>query len=211
MSASNTFDESRRKAIAVFKSPAFRKLIREEDPNMLPYIPKFIQMATLGYLTVESQKGHSESGVSPPPLPPRPYNIEQRSYICGWMETTRAFHFFYLFNQNDGQCVSVVHFIEGEDVDRQSFTELGIPVTGQKVGNRGREEYVTKLHFVIPYEIKRHELSSIVGNKHFLSSIKYDKFVTEAKYKFVICWDAVWKRNTLFKNVIRTLRQCSTR
>jgi hypothetical protein len=173
-------------------SAEFKERAMGEDPAMIKYTPLLQQINLAGYLTTDSQSGKHAKGINKDTR--KPYDIQERAYICGYMPEGNAEKFIkYMAIYTD----KIAVYIPVCANDIHIPAALDLPVTLQT--NDGVKSVATHLSMAIPVgadEVFRREAHL---NKR-------DKAV------YVCCWDTHWGRladgkHGLFTEVLQVLKE----
>lgn len=179
------FNEAKARAVATFDSPIFRKRIKEEDATMLSQLTVLQEINRNGFITVESQAGTNRKGVRDG----HRFEMLERAYVIGFMLETDAARFILHMSLNtDKNAIFVPVF-----GDANLPAALDIPLT---ITNRQHVE--THFSSALPTSV----FESLLRSVHLNTTEK----VTTEKVVCIFCWDTVWGRKGLFKDVLRVLR-----
>ena len=185
------FKDALATSVKMFSSTDFIKRIKEEDELMLAHLDILKQMNRHGYLTTNSQAGHSNRGISV--LDNKPYQTTERAYITGFMLETKAVEFIkHMAIHTDKNAI----FIPYCNDDVYTPSKLDIPLTLTK--KKDETTVHTHMSVVLPqsvWEMYRKE-----------SHINKSEPVV-----FIFCWDTKWNRNAsgstgLFTDIVRVLQ-----
>ncbi len=139
-----------------------------------------------GLLTTGSQAGRKTKGISV--INNKPYVMEERAYIEGFMPYKKAVSFLKNMNlHTDKNAVNII--------DNPKFlkSELDIPLTITTQNNKTRIE--THMSLSLPI--------------HMLNLYKKEHKINRSEnLLYVFCWDPIWNRNAstgLFADVLRNL------
>jgi hypothetical protein len=181
------FKDAQTMAIHKFDTNDFLTRIKEEDESMLKHLPILKTINEKGFITTCSQAGRKSKGINN-----KPYVMEERAFIEGFMPYKKAVNFLKNMNlYTDKNAVNI--FIS----DNATFlkSELDIPLTITTQNNKTNID--THMPLSLPINIlnsykKEHKINR---NEHVL---------------FVFCWDPIWNRNAsnvdgLFTDVLRNL------
>ncbi len=179
-------------SVKQFTSPTFIKEIKEEDVKMVKYLNILKKINENGYLTLESQSGIKRSGISP--LDGKPYEINEKAYVIGFMLETDASEFIKNISlYTDKNAVFVTFCNDNVYLPK----ELDIPLT---ITKRGKDISVTThTTTVLPNRMKDFYLKQAHINK-------------SEKVVYILCWDNKWNRNAssksgLFTDILKILNK----
>ena len=184
------FKEAQSMAIHNFDTDDFLTRIREEDDSMLKHLPILKKINEKGLLTTGSQAGRKQKGISF--INNKPYVMEERAYIHGFMPYKNAVSFLKKMNlHTDKNAVNV--FISENPKFFKS--ELDIPLTILTQNNK------TNIETHMPLSLPIHILNMFK---------KSNKINLSENVLYVFCWDPVWNRSVsqedgLFADVLRNL------
>lgn len=185
------FNDAIYSAVKKFTSSDFIRRVKEEDESMLEHLNILKKINSYGYITTESQAGRKHSGVSP--IDGKPYVIQERAYVCGFMLETFAPHFIKnmaLYTDKNAMyipyCENSIHIPSNLDIPLTTTTK------DDKI------EVDTHMSSVLPY-------SRWEKNRKELNINKTEKIV------FIFCWDLHWNRNAskhlgLFNDIEKILK-----
>lgn len=184
------FAEAKKAALDLIRSEEFRKNREEEDPRMIKFIPTFLEMNRLNFLTHDSQGGHFRKGISA--LSGKPYTEFERAYVSGFLPEKQAEAFIRNMALHTDKNAIFIPTCDDPDIPRK----LDIPLTIVK--SEGKMEVQTHMSTVIPVS-------------HFDFMKKLAKLNKSEKVVMILCWDPLWnrlasKRDGLFTDVIRALK-----
>lgn len=174
----------------MFNSAEFIERIREEDPRMLRHLPMLQKINARGYLTLNSQSGQLQKGISI--FTKKPFENHERAYLLGYLEEAKAVEFLKkISTQTDKNAI----FVPVCDGSLKIPSALDIPLTYTK--SQGITEIHTHMSSALPKETA----------EFFRKQAHLDKSV---KAVFVLCWDPLWNRNAsgrngLFTDVLHSL------
>ena len=182
------FKDAQSMAIHKFNTDDFLTRIREEDDSMLKHLPILKKINEKGLLTTGSQAGRKQKGISF--INNKPYVMEERAYIEGFMPYKNAVSFLKKMNlHTDKNAVNV--FISENPKFFKS--ELDIPLTILTQNNKTNIE--THMPLSLPI--------------HILNMFKKEHKINKGEnVLYVFCWDPVWNRDAssgLFADVLRNL------
>jgi hypothetical protein len=185
------FKDALQHSVKMIGSHEFKERVIEEDKKMLKYIPFLQKINKYGFLTTDSQAGHKTSGVSTEDG--KPYQIEERAYIFGFMLEEKAADFIR---------------------DISIFTDknaIYVPIS--------KEDNILSSKFDIPLTINTAEkpvrvhthMSPIIPSSVFEMYRKGSHIDKSEKVVYIFCWDPQWKRNAtspkgLFTDVLKVLQ-----
>ena len=185
------FKEALQKSVQTLTSPEFLQRVKEEDERMVKHLPLLQEINKAGFLTVNSQGGHKQSGKSV--LDGKYYELSERAYLIGFLLEEKAAAFLKKLSLTTDKNGIYVPFCE----DSVSIpSKLDIPLTITK-----KEGETT---------IETH--SSVVLPKSVWNSYRKQAHINKSeKIVFVLCWDTKWNRNAsnpsgLFKDVLKILK-----
>jgi hypothetical protein len=180
------FTEALKKSVNMFSDTTFKKRIEEEDATMLKHLPILQKINRLGYLTTESQAGKKSSGKSY--IDGKPYVIQERSYISGFMLESKAVDFIKNMGlHTDKNAVYVPYCNDSLYLP----SNLDIPLTITIKG--GKTEINTHGSLTLPESAWNFFRKQAHINK-------------SEKIVYIFCWDSKWNRpGALFADVVKML------
>ena len=187
------FQDAQEKAVKMLSSKDFIERVKEEDETMLENIAKLQDINKHGFLTVNSQAGRKEKGKSF--QTGKPYEMNERAYVMGFMQESKAAAFIKNMNFTDKNAA----FVPFCDDKMHLPSNLDIPLTIIKTEGHTRIETHTSL--VLPESVWNSYRKQVKLN------------VTE-KIVFITCWDTKWNRNAsaangLFTDILKVLASSS--
>lgn len=184
------FQEALKEAVKHLSSPEFRQRVKEEDERMLSEIDILCEINKKGFLTHDSQSGRKEKGKHY--LDKKPYTIDERAYIAGFMLRSKAAAFLEKIHLHTDKMAFVVPSV---DCTLDIPTEFDIPLTIQT--HSGQKEIISHMSPAVPQDYKSFQL-------------KQSKINKSEPVVYVYCFDPQWNRYSssragLFKDVLRCL------
>ena len=158
---------------------------------MLKCLSILKKINSYGYITTESQAGRKHSGVSV--LDGKPYTIQERAYICGFMLETFAPQFIKNVALYTDKNAIFIPYCE-DSVYIPSNLDIPLTITTKD----GKIEINTHTSSTLPKAVWESYRKSLHINK------------TE-KIVFICCWDSKWNRNAsknlgLFNDIEKILK-----
>lgn len=184
------FQEAKKHTLQTLSSEAFRKDIQEEDPKMVKFIPTFLEINRLDFLTTNSQAGHYQKGKSV--FTGKPYTSSERAYLEGFLPEAKAEQFIKNMALHTDKNAIYVPSCSSLDIPRK----LDIPLTITE--SEGKQEIHTHMSTAVPTSLTDMLRKQLKLNK-------------SEKVVYIFCWDNMWnrpasKKNGLFSEVIRILK-----
>lgn len=184
------FADAKMAALQRIASDEFKKDREEEDSRMIKFIPTFLEMNRLNFLTNDSQAGHFRKGISV--FSGKPYTESERAYVIGFMPEKQAEAFILNMALHTDKNAIVVAACDNWDASRK----LDVPLTITR--SEGKMDVQT-------------HMSTTVPTSHFEFEKKLAKLNKSENVVMMFCWDPIWNRlasnkNGLFTDVIRVLK-----
>ena len=184
------FKDAQEWSVQKFDTNDFLSRIKEEDETMLQHLPILKRMNEKGFITTGSQAGRKSKGISV--LNNKPYVMEERAFVEGFMPYKKAVSFLKNMNLNTNKNAVNV-FIS----DNPKFLncELDIPLTITTQNNKINID--THMSLYLP--INTLNLYKKEHNINLNENVLY-----------IFCWDPVWNHcasnaDGLFTDVLRNL------
>ena len=185
------FVEAIKEARKKLSSDEFKNRIKEEDSKMVKFIPTFLELNKLGFLSTNSQAGHYKKGKSSYHTG-KPYTVSERAYLEGFLPQKVAEKFITNMGLHTDKVAIFLPHCEKVDIP----PSLDVPLT--ILESEGKTTVATHTSTAIPtsfFEINRKEW----------------KLNKSENVVMVFCWDPKWNRlasnkNGLFTDVIRILK-----
>ncbi len=168
------FDDARKASVKYLESNEFKE--REDAEDSQKDLPFLIQMNKHGFLTNNSQPGNEARGKSP--MTGKPYHIEERAYVSGFMKTKEGIEFVKKFNANSDKTCFINQVID-EDCAPVN-TDYWLPLT---VSNG---EAFTRSSLWIPTQT-------------FDFMKKIAKINKSESVVYIMCFDPLWNRKGISK------------
>ena len=187
-----SFSLNRNRRIKLLQSQRFLNRVRDEDPYMIPIIPSLISINKLGFITIDSQSGRKESGISY--LDGLPYLLLYRSYVFGVMTSQLAKLFISRFNYPHLHSI-IVPIVN--NAEPSVANDIPLTISRKKDG----DTIITHMSKVLPKRIA----------SNYLAQAGFDtRYDSKTDLVFIFCWDSKWLRpalhkNGLFTSIIKTL------
>ena len=184
------FREAVKESVKHLRSSEFLERVKEEDERMISEIDILTKINEKGFLTFNSQSGRQEKGKHYKDK--KPYTINERSYIMGFMLKTKAVSFLQNMNLHTDKMAFAIP-VSKCDIDIPS--ELDIPLSISK--HAGKETVNTHMSLAIPKDYMNFQL-------------KQSKINRTEPVLFIFCFDPQWNRycsdkNGLFSNIVKIL------
>ena len=184
------FKLAKKYALQRIASDDFKKNIEDEDPNMVKFIPIFLEMNQLDFLTTNSQAGHSHKGKSV--FTGKEYILSERAYLEGFLPEAKAERFIKEIALHTDKNAIFIPSCKELDIS----SKLDIPLTITE--SAGKQEINTHMSTAVPSSLTDMLRKQLKLNK-------------SEKVVYIFCWDTIWnrlasKKNGLFTDVIRILK-----
>lgn len=202
------FHDAIKEAVKYFGARGkFIKDAQKEDPEMIHYREDLLSMNKLGFLTQNSQTGNQQRGHNKETK--FRYDIEERSYVSGFMKKDLLTHFFHELSTTTDKII-IIPAVCVTNPKSNLFT-FAIPVTISS-GKGGRKKEKEKGSNVSQSHQKKRIVSKVTTDipkkqlEFFAKEVKLNK--SELKDTFYItCIDPMWNRQSnLFNDVIKSLK-----
>jgi hypothetical protein len=184
------FREAVKESVNHLGSSDFYNRIKEEDERMLSEIDILTKINKKGLLSFDSQSGRQQKGKHYNDK--KPYTIDERAYIAGFMLKKEAVSFLRNMNLHTDKMALAIP-VSTCDIDIPS--DLDIPLTLTK--HAGKEIVETHMSLAIP--------ESYMDFQRKQSKINKTEDVL-----YIFCFDPKWNRyssdkNGLFTDILNTL------
>lgn len=161
---------------------------------MLRFLPRFLEINQLDFLTTNSQAGHAQKGTSA--ITGKPYTSSERAYLEGFLPEAKAEQFIKNMALHTDKNAIFVPSCTSFDIP----SNLDIPLTITE--SEGKQKINT-------------HMSTAVPTSHTDMLRKQLKLNKSEKVFYIFCWDPMWNRlasnkNGLFSDVIRILKMNKT-
>jgi hypothetical protein len=175
----------------MFDSKDFLERIKNEDASMLKQMNILKEINKAGFITTESQAGRKQKGKHY--LDNKPYIIEERAYITGFMLEKDAIKFIKdigIYTDKNAVYVPIC------DDNIKIPASLDIPLT--ITTKAGKTEVSTHTSLALPKQ----------AGDFFRKEAKLNK---DGNIVYITCWDPIWNRlasgkKGLFTDVLHTLK-----
>jgi len=179
------FNQAMEHAVAFLKSEEFKDRVLEEDATMLRQLPVLQRINQHGFITLDSQAGKRIKGKNY--KTGMPYEEIERSYLAGFMLEHDAVEFIKTMALKTDKNAAVLSECDATHMP----PTLDIPLTVVKRSG----ETAVHTHF-----------STALPRSTFVAFKKHANLNKSERVVYVFCWDTVWGREGLFKDVLRVLK-----
>ena len=185
------FQEAQKEVLKTLSSKPFLDRIKEEDPNMVKYIPAFKEINAAGFLTINSQSGKQSRGKASVHTG-KPYVINERAYMEGFLKEDQAEQFIKNMALHTDKNAILITSCKEANIP----PALDIPLTVTE--SAGNMTINTHMSTVLPETVMTVYRKQLHLNK-------------SEKAVYVFCWDTKWNRaamskDGLFKDILRSLK-----
>ena len=185
------FQDAQKEILKTLSSKDFYERIKEEDPNMVKFIPTFREINRLGFLTLNSQAGHQTKGRKSYTTG-KPYKISERAYMDGFLKEDHAERFLKEIALTTDKIAIYISACKDPNIP----SKFDIPLTITE--SDGKTEVNTHMSTAIPETVLAHFRKQVHLNK-------------SEKAVYIFCLDPIWNRpasrkDGLFSEILQALR-----